>query len=609
MKAAAWLTEGPIRWWDYLILAALMLFCFLSYEMRDLLHTAGCSYGFLDGHILDFYDYLAAQGIAEDGTVGLHASYLPTVYVIFALWNLPMKIFGIVPRATAQLSMTAVMWAKILPCLAYFAGAFVVFAITQETGFGVRRGKLVFYAYLTAPVAVYGQFILGQYESFIVLAVLLGVLCWLRKKTIWFIFWFALAMTFKYTAVILFIPLLLLGEKNFWKLLWQVFAVLALVALEFLIFMHSSTFMAYGFGIGNAGDNPTGYVTYASYLTGYYFGGGVEFPVYLAYLAFAFVCAYAYFLRPSTDDEKHRYGMFTACLAIAAMFCFSKWHPHWLMLAVPFWTITAFMHRDTKIFMILDLIFMGLFVMFTCSQFVGITDEVMLNRGIFSRILPNGSVGNVTSMGEIVGKLDMSTELSLLTAMIAVFAVFKHPKYMNPDFAGGEEPMGWIRARLILGLLFFIIPSLMVVKDNISGPKAAYEEDRRMVWVEFHDDTAVSQDFVSEGTGIRKIKFPVSVGENPDKPRLYITLTDTSGNELWSDYISTGKYGEGLFVTLKPKAELTEGETYTVRFTVPEAKDQTTFCLLGCSVDEDRYAAAEKSGKPQDYHLNLNIYQ
>ena len=121
MKAAAWLTEGPIRWWDYLILAALMLFCFLSYEMRDLLHTAGCSYGFLDGHILDFYDYLAAQGIAEDGTVGLHASYLPTVYVIFALWNLPMKIFGIVPRATAQLSMTAVMWAKILPCLAYFA--------------------------------------------------------------------------------------------------------------------------------------------------------------------------------------------------------------------------------------------------------------------------------------------------------------------------------------------------------------------------------------------------------------------------------------------------------------------------------------------------------
>ena len=608
-RVFSWLTEGPVQWWDYLILAALMLFCFISYEMRDLYHTAGCSYGFLDGHFLDFYDYLSEQGIAEDGTVGLHASYLPTVYLIFAIWNLPMKIFGIVPHATAQLPTVAMLWAKVLPCLAFIAGAYVVFLITQELGFGVRRGKLVFYAYLTVPVALFGQFILGQYESFIVLTVLLGTLCWLRKKTLWFVFWFALSVTFKYTAVILYLPLLLLGEKNFWQILLKAAAVLALFALEFLIFMHSPVFMSYGFGVGNAGDNPTGYVTYAAYLTGYYFGGGVEFPVYLAYLAFAFVCAYAYFLHTKTEDELHRYGMFIACLSMAALFCFSKWHPHWLMIAVPFWTITAFMHRDTKIFMILDLVFMVLFVMFCCGQFVGITDEVMLNHGIFKLILPGGAVGNVTSMNEIVGKLDMSVELSLLTAMIAVYAVFKHPKFMSADFVGGEEPLGWIRARYILGLLFFIIPSLMVVKDNIAGPKRAYEEDRRMIWVEFHDESTISQDFVSQGTGIKKIKFPVSVGENPDKPRLYVTLTDKDGNELWSDYISTGKYGEGLFVTLKPKADLTEGQTYTVNFTVPDAKDQTTFCLLGCPEDADTFASAEKAGEALDYHLNLNIYQ
>ncbi|MBQ6550966.1 MAG: EpsG family protein [Lachnospiraceae bacterium] len=602
-----WFGESPVRWYDWVILAGLLLFCFVSYEMRDLLHTAGCSYGFLDGHFLDFYDYLAESGIGEDGTVGLHASYLPTAYIIFAIWNIPMKLFGVVPHATAQLPTSALMWAKILPCLVYFAGAYVVFLISQELGFGERRGKLLSYAYLTAPVALYGQFILGQYESFIVFAVLLGTLYWLRKKTVWFIFWFAVAVTFKYTALILFIPLIMLREKNFWKIFVSCIAVFALFALEFLIYKGSPAFMSYGFGVGSAGDNPTGYVNYAAYFTGYFFGGGVEFYVYLAYLAFAFVCAYAYFKKTGTPDEERRYGMFIACLALASMFCFSKWHPHWLMLAVPFWTITAFMHRDTKIFMILDLLFMVLFVMFCTGQFVGITDEIMLTRGIFKLVLPDGVVGNVRSMNEIIGKLDMSVELTLLTAMIAVFAVFKHPKFMREDFSEDIGPLGWIRARYILGLLFFIIPSLIVVKDNIWGPERTYEEDRRMIWVEFHDDSTISQNFVSHGSGIVRLKFPVSVGENPDKPKLYITISDEYGNDLWSDYVSTGRYGEGLFVTLTPKVSLTYGKTYTVSFRVPDATDRTTFCLLACP--EYTYPEARKDGEALGYHLNMNVYQ
>lgn len=605
-NAYSWLTDGPVRFWDYLILAGLLLFCFVSYEMRDLFHTAGCSYGFLDGHFLDFYDYLAKEGIAEDGSIGLHASYMPTAYLIFAVWNLPMKLLGIVPHATAKLSTVAIMWAKILPCLVYFAGAYVVYLITQELGFSVRRGKLVFYAYLTMPVSLYGQFILGQYESFIVFASLLGVYYWLKKKDLWFVFWFAIAVTFKYTAILLFIPLLLLREKHFWRILLYTACVFLLFALEFALYMHSPVFMSYGFGVGNAGDNPTGYVNYAAYFTGYFFGGGVEFYVYLAYLAFAFVCAYAYFLKTDEADWK-RYGMFIACLSMAALFCFSKWHPHWLMLAVPFWTITAFMHRDSKIFMILDLLFMVLFVMFCTGQFVQITDEVMLNRGIFRLILPDGAVGNVTSMNEIIGKLDMSMELSLLTAMIAVYAVFKHPKFMAETFTEGEEPIGWIRARSILGLLFFILPSLLVVKDNIGGPVRTYEEDRRMIWVDFHDDRTVSQPFVSEGTGIVKLKFPVSVGENPDKPRLYVSLTDEAGSTLWTDYISTGKYGEGLFAVLKPDVSLEPGKTYSVNFTVPDASEDTTFCLLACP--EENYENAVSGGETLPYHLNMNLYQ
>ena len=68
------LSIPDLRWYDWVILFALMAFLFLAYQMHDLAHTAGCSYGYLNGHIFDFYDYLAAHGIAEDGEPGLWAS-------------------------------------------------------------------------------------------------------------------------------------------------------------------------------------------------------------------------------------------------------------------------------------------------------------------------------------------------------------------------------------------------------------------------------------------------------------------------------------------------------------------------------------------------------
>ena len=135
------LFEKPLTVWDWVLFLAIGIFCFLSYEMRDLLHNAGCSYGFLDGPILDFYDYLAKSGVAEDGSIGLHAAYLPSVYLVFAVWNIPMKLFGIVSRAGADLNIVALMWAKILPCLAFMASGYVFFLICREIGFSVKKGE------------------------------------------------------------------------------------------------------------------------------------------------------------------------------------------------------------------------------------------------------------------------------------------------------------------------------------------------------------------------------------------------------------------------------------------------------------------------------------
>lgn len=608
MNLFQFLTNGAVRWYDWLILLLIAGFCFLTYEMRDLYHTAGCSYGFLDGHIFSFYDYLAKSGIGEDGTVGLHASYMPTVYILFAIWNLPMKILGIVPHASAQLSLIPIMWAKLLPCLTFIAGGPVVYQIGTALKMREHKAKLMMYAYLSAPVALYGQFILGQYESFMVLAVLLGVYFWLKRKYIPFVLCFSVAMTFKYTALIFFLPLLLLREKKIWRILAMTAGVFTVFAAEFLIYMHSPVFMSYAFGIGSSGDNPTGYVTNAQYFTGFALGAHMQTVVYLAVMAFAFVVAFAYFKQARSEEEEGKYAMYILCLSGAALFCFSKWHPHWLMILVPFWTISAFMHRNTRIFMALDLLFMAIFVMFCTGAFVHVTDEVMLECGIFKYLLPGGHVTSQTAMSEFLCKIDPSMLLSLLTAMMAVFALFKHPSFMAADINNSADcAIGWIRARYILGLLIFILPSLLVLKDSMHGTDTAYLEENRAIFIRAEDIDGLSQEFVSKGTGISKLKFPVAVGENGYRDRLYVQIEDAEGNILYDDDFSCANFYEGQLVLMKPDVTLTAGAAYRVVFTLDYGPD-STFCLLAAPAD-DTHADAVLNDTVQDYHLNMNIYQ
>ena len=95
------IAEKPLLIWDYVAFAAIAVFCFLVFQQSDLLHTAGCSYGYLNGHFRDFYDYC--------GTFDIHPAYMPSFYLIFAIWNIPMRLFGVVTFPTENLPVLAIL--------------------------------------------------------------------------------------------------------------------------------------------------------------------------------------------------------------------------------------------------------------------------------------------------------------------------------------------------------------------------------------------------------------------------------------------------------------------------------------------------------------------
>ena len=102
----------------------------------DLIHTALSSYAYLQGHIADFYEYNKLYLGGND--------YLPTLYIIFALWNTQLHLLGLSSYPTLEVfnglhwslimqSTTAleIAWWKTLLALFYIGSVIVIHKIAE----------------------------------------------------------------------------------------------------------------------------------------------------------------------------------------------------------------------------------------------------------------------------------------------------------------------------------------------------------------------------------------------------------------------------------------------------------------------------------------------
>ena len=403
------MTEKPLRKIDYLIFAILGLGCFFSFQQGDIMHTAGCSYSYLQGHILDFYEWGAYE-------YNMWASYMPSTYIVFAIWNLPLRLLGIVtcPEQYAS-SVWVLMWYKLLPVSLYLVSGYIIYRIAMIIGMGSKKSKICAYTFLTTPIGFFSQFLFGQYDIFTVFLVLLGIYYYLKDNRRLFVLFFALSLPFKYYSLLIFVPLLLLKEKNVFKIFRDMAGVTLCYVLEFALYIHSPLFREYVLGFG-----PTGYVYQAGINTGAAY-------LSLVLMLFCMICAWAYFVNVRTRAEQAQWTFYFGCLVAAVIFGLSQWHPQWLLFAVPFWVMSAMLHRDTKIFMVLDIFMMLVFCIYTVNMWPDHVDQELFAWGIFGDFIYR-YIGTKLTMRQLYVITDMDLIGSLFTTLLIVVALFKHPK-------------------------------------------------------------------------------------------------------------------------------------------------------------------------------------
>ena len=183
---------------DIIIMIVLFVVCAVSFGLGDVRVTGNRSF-LMHTNFLDFYD----ASHAWTGDYG--ANYLPSTFWLYAIWTLPLRLFGRVPGDIGTNSLLNITWYKLLPLFFFFGSAVLIYKICLFAGFGEKKSRLCKYAFLVCPIAVFSQMIVAQYDSFTIFFILLGFYYFLKKDDVKFLLSFGIAITFKYQALIYFL--------------------------------------------------------------------------------------------------------------------------------------------------------------------------------------------------------------------------------------------------------------------------------------------------------------------------------------------------------------------------------------------------------------------
>ncbi len=578
---------------DILVFAVLGIFCLLAFYQPDLAHTSGSSISLLNGHIWDFYDHNEMLGVPD--------SYMPSTYLLFAVWNIPVRLFGLVKTATMDLPFGVYVWGKFLPVLVYLASAFLVRLIALELSMGEKKARLLSWLFLTTPIAFYSQFIFCQYDIFTVFFMLLGLLMYFKNRDWLFILFFGISITFKYFSLAIFVPLLLMKEKNVFKIAGKTFLVMIPIALEVLFYWHSASFKEYVLGFSVLG-----------YLTEGEGSGGFSIPWNL--LIAAGICLFAWIRRFPRKEELASWGMFLCSLMSFAVFGFMFWHPQWLLFFVPFWILALGMSKYPKVLMAFDVAFMLVFVMYLSCQWFRELDQGLLSHGIFERWM-DGQIGTELMMKDVFPYQGTKWLNVGMTMLMAVGALLRFPAFSLSVFKEKVEyGFAGMRVRFLLGISIFLIPCGASAHLAMQAPYCSFNgEDFAGEFHPLSEGHVASQVIQFATDKPEYLEFYAYDWNRANTAPFVVTVVDGETEEvlLETSYDTTKFPNRGWI-----RMDLTEGKfeadkVYRVDFTSPTGTPDNAVSLYHTHelTDEERGFVCVLNGEVQAFDISMKIFE
>ena len=546
---------------SFLILAALFVTCVHS----DVKLTGNRSF-LMYKHFADFYEASYRQ------SGGYWANYLPSTFIAYAIWNLPLYLTGHAPEAILTNSFVNMMWYKFLPVILYFATAQLMYRIGMKLGFGEKKSLLCKFAFLVFPMGVFSQFIFSQYDIFTVFFMVLGLYLYLEGKMWQFALAFGMAATFKYHAVLYFLVLILLREKKIRNLLRYAVIMAVPLMVEILPNLGSEAFRRNVFGFG-----ALDYVK-KPFALGFFSGINL-----LAAVA-AFVLVWAYQKKVEEEETLASWAIFF-CVAVSfAIFGFSTWNPQWILLMAPFLVLNIFMNQNGNLLLMITNIFMVAMYIF-CSQ--SMVDERVLNGGILKYLLKDRTFA--VRMWDLYRFHDQELLCTAMWIVLLLYVVFGHPRYHKNKGSVISKGLVWqIRTAFVIGVAAFVVPMSVCAAGVFQGKIVFMDNSRQNMEMDnivmLNGDCPIVQEFKADGKELSNIKIRTYVESGAGLYNMKVTIREKeSGEVIYESEGDTYNLTEntGLYSYLRHSVEVGPGKIYQLEITsdAPENSGIGFYCL------------------------------
>ena len=603
-----------LQWVMFAVVAA---FCFLFFCHQDVLITAGHAGEYLKGHITDFY----SACVDTDGLYG--ANYLPTTFIVFAIWNIPMKLFGLLPQYMGDWSVVFAFWNKLLPTICYFVSGYLMYHITVcRLGFDKKKGIITAFLFYTTPMSFFSQFLFCQYDIFTVLFMLLAMNHYFKKvmskkDVLLFTLYFGIAVTFKYFAIIIFVVLLLLRFKNVLKSLVAIAASVLPTAFEILFYVvfDRKAFLKNVFGF-----------TALDYASGFMIKIG-EVSINGLYVGLLAIIAFAYFTKAKDFKMLVSYSMFYSCGVCFVLFGLMYWHPQWLMFMVPFWVLSIVINKHYDVFMWIDALLGLAMIVYIANQFeFTVNEQNFMRYGILMNMLKYKQAPTLT-LSDIFVYKDANTMFSIIVAIFLIGFIFKHPKFnfekLNAQLKKGRAV---INIRFLAFSLVFICASLLSLQNFADRPDMLWKlrggEDQQIV--EVCENKTISQFTKLEKMTVDKVYIVCDSAlkdenEEDNNTVAMINLSDATKSADFIMLCKDGNYimgnfnaenGYGLFMVDFGVGEQQEELTIMVNPEgIPEmlSYKETTFVIRNITDKDFDFATIDSQGNRFGQARSLKI--
>lgn len=380
------------------VIAVLSAIMYASYIFPDILVTTRNGMVMWDaifsGKFRSFY--LMNENVTICNNYGTNGSavYDFPIYLVFAIWNLPLWIYEKITGCFALDRYVGLMWAKSIT-IPFMIGIFVfVNKICKLVCDNQEREDNKLLIFMSSVYFVVPILVMGQYDAIGLFLLLLSIYHYIQNNEIKFVIFSAIAATFKMFALFVFVPLVLLKSKKMKDIMLKLFGGTSLLLLCKIL---QKTFFYES-------------VVASEYKSGHFLDFVMINKVSLVYceasiffIVYVIFCLYCLLIK-KPEEELGKWAIYISFVGFALFFVSSLTHPQWSLMLLPFVILIITMY-DEK------------------SETVGLLIDTITNLGIFvSQLFYYYYVFSVgTSKNTLAGKLffkeGMKTSYSIADAI------------------------------------------------------------------------------------------------------------------------------------------------------------------------------------------------